>query len=113
MRDSVLAKAGFVAYYGVPLVAKGELRGVLEVLYRRRKRCDEELLGFLQTVAWQAATAVDGAILVDELVFFIYLALDGDGIGGQYEAGRKQQGDDGQQTDKGFAFHGEPPFFMG
>jgi PAS domain S-box-containing protein len=65
-RDAALAEAGFQSYIGVPLVAHGEIRGVLELLHREPLAPDPELRGFLETVAWQAANAMDNAALVEE-----------------------------------------------
>ena len=66
-RDRALVEEGYTSYIGVPLVASGELRGVLELLHRGRIRLDVERRGFLETLAWQAAIAIDNATLVDEL----------------------------------------------
>jgi PAS domain S-box-containing protein/putative nucleotidyltransferase with HDIG domain len=66
-RDQALVEAGYTSYFGVPLVASGELRGVLELLHRERSCLDVEQRGFFETAAWQAAIAIDNAALVDEL----------------------------------------------
>ncbi|MCP4897764.1 MAG: GAF domain-containing protein [bacterium] len=66
-RESTLEKAGFTTYIGFPLVASGELRGVLELFHRGPLELDPEKDAFLETLAWQAAIAVDGACLVEEL----------------------------------------------
>ncbi|MFM8320582.1 MAG: HD domain-containing phosphohydrolase [Chloroflexota bacterium] len=58
---------GFVAYHGAPLVAKGETLGVLEVYHRVPLTPDPEWLSFLDTLAGQAAIAIDNATLVDSL----------------------------------------------
>jgi PAS domain S-box-containing protein len=70
--DSYLAKmllAGeeFVSYYGVPLIAKGEVMGVLEVFHRTRLVHDEEWLDFLKALAAQAAIAIENVTLFDNL----------------------------------------------
>jgi len=66
-RDRMLVEAGYASYIGVPLVASGELRGVLELLHREKTRLDVEQRGFFESAAWQAAIAIDNAALVDEL----------------------------------------------
>ncbi len=66
-RERGLAAAGFVSYHAVPLVAKGEVVGVLELLSRSRFPEDPEWWDFLHTLAGQAAVAVDSARLVEEL----------------------------------------------
>ena len=54
---------GFVSYYAVPLAAKGYIKGVLEIFNRSPIKPDEEWLSFLNTLARQAAIAVDNASL--------------------------------------------------
>ncbi len=66
-RDRELAAAGFAGFAGVPLLSGGELCGVLELLHREPLQLDEEGRGFLESIAWQAAIAVDTAVMVDEL----------------------------------------------
>ncbi len=58
---------GFVAYYGVPLIAKGMLIGVLEILHRSALDPDDEWVDFLQVLAEQAAIAMDNIDLFDNL----------------------------------------------
>ncbi len=62
-----LPAEGFVSYYGVPLIAKGQIKGVLEVFHRAPLEPDEEWLHFLHTLAGQAAIAIDNATLFDGL----------------------------------------------
>ena len=57
----------FVAQYGVPLIAKGQVVGVLEVFHRSRLDPDTDWLDFLETLAGQAAIAIDSASLFDGL----------------------------------------------
>ncbi len=56
-----------VAYYGVPLLAKGEVKGVLEIFHRAALELDSEWLDFLQTLAGEAAIAIDNARLFEGL----------------------------------------------
>ncbi len=58
---------GFVAYYAVPLIAKGNVLGVLEVFHRERLTSNGEWLAFLETLAGQAAIAIENAGLFTEL----------------------------------------------
>ena len=62
-----LAGEGFVAYYGTPLVAKGQVKGILEVFNRLPIDSDAEWLNFFETLAGQAAIAIDNAELFDGL----------------------------------------------
>jgi GAF domain-containing protein len=48
-------------------MAKGEVRGVLEVYQRGPLAPDPEWLSFLETLAGQAAIAIDNAVLFEGL----------------------------------------------
>jgi PAS domain S-box-containing protein/putative nucleotidyltransferase with HDIG domain len=63
----VLAGEDFVCYYGVPLITKGSVKGVLEVYNRTPLEPDQEWLDFLNTLAGQTALAIDNAHLFDSL----------------------------------------------
>ena len=67
LRAPLLEGEGFVAYYAVPLVAKGRVTGVLEVLHRSPLVYDEEGVGYLEALAAQAAIAIDNATLFQDL----------------------------------------------
>ncbi|RPI35032.1 MAG: GAF domain-containing protein [Chloroflexota bacterium] len=60
-------KEAFVSYFGVPLIAKGQLRGVLEVYHRQPFDPQPEWHDFLETVAGQAAIAIENAELFTSL----------------------------------------------
>lgn len=64
-----LAGEGFVSYFGVPLITKGIVHGVLEVFHRSRLEPDEDWHNFLQALAGQAAIAIDNAVLFQKLEF--------------------------------------------
>lgn len=57
----------FRVYYAVPLVAKGQLVGVLELFHRNPFPSDQEWLDFLDMLAGQAAIAIDNATLFNDL----------------------------------------------
>jgi putative nucleotidyltransferase with HDIG domain len=63
LRSPLLAAEGFVAYYAAPLIAKGNIVGVLEIFHRAPLSADDEWLRFLDTLAGQAAIAVENAQL--------------------------------------------------
>ena len=67
VRSGLLAAESFVSYAGVPLVAKGRLVGVLEVFHRSPIAIDIEWRDFLETLAGQAAIALDDAHLFSDL----------------------------------------------
>jgi HD-GYP domain-containing protein (c-di-GMP phosphodiesterase class II) len=58
---------GFKAYFAVPLIAKGQVKGVLEVFNRSSVFPESEWFDFLETLATQAAIAVDNADLFNRL----------------------------------------------
>ena len=57
----------FVCYYGVPLIAKGQVKGVLEVFHRTALEPDAEWFDFLNTLAGQAAIAIENSTLFESL----------------------------------------------
>ena len=58
---------GFVEYLAVPLIAKGQVQGILEIFNRSRLEIDEEWMDFLESLSGHAAIAVDNATLFNEL----------------------------------------------
>jgi HD-GYP domain-containing protein (c-di-GMP phosphodiesterase class II) len=66
-RSPLFLAEDFVAYYGVPLIAKGRVLGVLEMFHRSTLNPDADWLNFLNMVAGQAAIAIDSAIMFREL----------------------------------------------
>ena len=62
-----LENESFMDYYGVPLIAKGEVKGVLEIYQRSHISADPEWLDFLEALAGQAAIAIDNAQLFENL----------------------------------------------
>lgn len=57
----------FISYYGVPLIAKGEVKGVLEIFHRAPLHPDRGWQDFLESLALQAAIAIDNAALFENL----------------------------------------------
>ena len=53
----------FVSYYGIPLIAKGEMQGVLELFTRKQIAADANWLDLLRAMATQAAIAINNASL--------------------------------------------------
>jgi putative nucleotidyltransferase with HDIG domain len=58
---------GFISYSGIPLRAKGLLIGVLEVFNRTELNPDQEWFNFLETLAGQAAIAIDSIKSFEEI----------------------------------------------
>ncbi|MDD1644644.1 MAG: PAS domain S-box protein, partial [Methylococcaceae bacterium] len=65
LRQELLKKEEFVEYFGVPLIAKGILKGVLEVFHRTHLNPDLEWINYLETLGGQAAIAIDNAQLFE------------------------------------------------
>ena len=66
-RGELLADERFVSYYAVPLITKGEVKGVLEIFHRSRLSPDREWLDFLETLGGQTAIAVENSMLFQDL----------------------------------------------
>jgi PAS domain S-box-containing protein len=66
-RTSTLRSEGFIEFYAVPLISKGEVKGVLEVFHRSILPANPEWLDFLETLAGQAAITIDQTQLFDDL----------------------------------------------
>lgn len=66
-RRAVFLEQGFTSYVGVPLQAKGRMKGVMEILLRGDIPRDEDWFEFLHTVGTQAAIAIDNAHLFSAL----------------------------------------------
>ena len=56
-----------VDYFGLPLIGKGQIKGVLEVYTGSNPIPDQDWLNFLQTLAGQAAIAIDNVQLFRNL----------------------------------------------
>jgi PAS domain S-box-containing protein len=66
-RHPFFSSEGFVSYYGVPLLNRGKIKGVIEIFHRTRFDADKDRLEFLEALAGQAAIAIDNATLFEEL----------------------------------------------
>ncbi len=66
-RTQHVAGENFVSYFAAPLIAKGEVKGVLEIFSRSPLRPDLDWLNFLKTLADQTAIAIDNLILFEDL----------------------------------------------
>lgn len=64
---NALTGEDFTTYYGLPLVAKGELRGVLEIFNRGPLLLAEDWLGVAKALAGRAAIAIDTLKVFDNL----------------------------------------------
>ncbi len=62
-----LWEENFVEYFGVPLIAKGKLIGLLEIYNRSLNRLDQSTHHFMEALAGQAAIAVENIELFKNL----------------------------------------------
>jgi len=67
VRAPLLTEEAFVAYYAVPLIARGQVKGVLEIFHRAHLAPSKDWVDFLDTLAGQAAIAIDNARLLADL----------------------------------------------
>jgi PAS domain S-box-containing protein len=66
-RSKKFAHENFVSYLGIPLIAKGEIIGVLEIFNRDTLDPDKEWLEYLTTIAGQVAIAINNDTLFNGL----------------------------------------------
>ena len=66
-KEPLIRHEGFVAYIGVPLIVKGQIKGVFEVFHRSPLSPTSDWMEFLHTLAGQAAIAIDNAQLFENL----------------------------------------------
>jgi PAS domain S-box-containing protein len=64
---SLFREEQFKAYLAMPLIAKGELKGVLEIFHRQPLKPDDEWSRFLESLVGQAAIAIDNFQLFEGL----------------------------------------------
>ncbi len=63
----LLQEEGFLSFYSVPLIAKGQVKGVLDIFNRKLITPDQDWIYFLETLAGQAAIAIDNTTLLENL----------------------------------------------
>jgi len=66
-RSPDLSGEGFVAYVGLPLIAKGQVKGILEIFQREPLQLDQDGYAFLDMLVGQAAIAIDNSELFENL----------------------------------------------
>jgi PAS domain S-box-containing protein len=62
-----IAKEGFVFYACLPLISKGQIKGVMEICHRDALELSPEEDSFLEMLAGQAAIAIDNAEMFEHL----------------------------------------------
>jgi len=66
-RSADSAQEGFVSYCAVPLLMKGEIKGVLEIYHRARVTFTEDESEFLDMIAGHIAIAIEDSNLFNDL----------------------------------------------
>jgi HD-GYP domain-containing protein (c-di-GMP phosphodiesterase class II) len=66
-RANHFTEEGFHVYFGMPLISRGEVKGVLEVFQRSPLAPDRKWLRLLETISNQIGIAVDNSLLLEKL----------------------------------------------
>jgi putative nucleotidyltransferase with HDIG domain len=65
--DPAISGEGFVSYCALPLIAKGNVLGVLEVYHRSTLAFDADWRGYYEVLGGQAAIAIDSSLMFENL----------------------------------------------
>ncbi len=66
-RSEIIEREGFKSYIGVPLITKGQIKGVLEIFQRAKLDPDDDWINYIETLAGQTAIAIDNIELFERL----------------------------------------------
>ena len=66
-RSPMFPSEKFIVYYGIPLITKGRVLGVLEIFNRSQLHPDKDWLDFMNVISGQTAIAIDSAMMYKEL----------------------------------------------
>ena len=64
---ALMQTEGFETYFSVPLIAKGQVKGVLDIFNRTPLNPEKDWFDFLETLGAQAAIAIDNTTLLEDL----------------------------------------------
>ncbi len=67
VRSKEFEQEGFVSYFAVPLIAKGDVKGVLELFHRSEMMASADWLEFLESITDQGAIAIDNSTMFNDL----------------------------------------------
>jgi HD-GYP domain-containing protein (c-di-GMP phosphodiesterase class II) len=67
LRSPDFISENFITYYAIPLFAKEQLLGVFEIFHRSTFSADQDWMNFMNTLAGQAAIAIDSAMMFKDL----------------------------------------------
>jgi putative nucleotidyltransferase with HDIG domain len=62
-----LIDEAFLSHYATPLIVKGQVKGVLEIFHRQPFDAEQEWIDYFETLATQAAIAIESASLFENL----------------------------------------------
>jgi PAS domain S-box-containing protein len=65
--EQLVKRERFVTYIGIPLIVKGQIKGVFEIFHRTSLSPTPDWMEFLHTLAGQAAIAIDSSQLFENL----------------------------------------------
>ena len=65
--EALIKRENFVTYVGIPLIVKGQTKGVFEIFHRTPLSPTPDWMDFLHTLAGQAAIAIDSSQLFENL----------------------------------------------
>ena len=65
--ELLIRREGFVTYIGIPLIVKGQIKGVFEIYHRSQLYPALDWMEFLHTLSGQAAIAIDSSQLFENL----------------------------------------------
>jgi PAS domain S-box-containing protein len=63
----MVREEGFRSYVGVPLIVKGQVKGIIEIFHRHQFDPDVDWREFLDALSHQAAIAIDNASMFEQL----------------------------------------------
>ena len=66
-RQKMIEMERFASYVGIPLIAKGQMKGILEVYHRTPFEMNDDWMSFLNLLSGQTAIAVDNSLLFENL----------------------------------------------
>ncbi|MFN8412903.1 MAG: GAF domain-containing protein [Anaerolineales bacterium] len=67
IRSKLLADEEFIVHFATPLIAKGQVKGVLEIFHRKPLTVDSDWINYFEALATQAAIAIESASLLENL----------------------------------------------
>jgi len=67
IRSELFPNEDFVTYFAVPLIVKGQVKGVLELFHRSIRNVSTDWVDFLENIANEAAIAIDDTSMFEDL----------------------------------------------